>query len=362
MPFETKSEPPGDEADAVETIAADWMIRRDRGLTAGEADELARWLDADRRHARVFRALEFTWELMGEMRTAPAKIVHVTPWFGRARWLPPTLAAAAAVALGLLWSSGRIRLPVGPDQAFATSATTKVGAWRELTLPDRSVVQINTDSEVHVEFTRAERRVRLERGEAHFTVAKNPARPFIVVAGNVELRAVGTAFNVRMREAAVEVLVTEGAVKVRSPETQPSVESDRESSAQSRVPVEVSESASSDVPIVVAGQRLVIAQSSQGIAVTPPTPAIVEPQVIMQALAWQSRRLDFESAPLPRMIAEINRYNQHKLVIADPRLATRRFGGSFPAGDHETFVRLLERNFNVVAHREADRTYLRLGP
>ena len=81
---------------------------------------------------------------------------------------------------------------------------------------------------------------------------------------------------------------------------------------------------------------------------------------VKQALAWQSRRLDFDATPLEEIVAEMNRYNRHKLVIADSRLTTRQFGGSFPAGDYETIVRMLETNFGVVAERKGGETWLRL--
>jgi transmembrane sensor len=51
-------------------------------------------------------------------------------------------------------------------------------------------------------------------GEAHFFVEKDPQRPFVVNAAGIDVRAVGTAFNVRIDPAAVEVLVTEGRVRV----------------------------------------------------------------------------------------------------------------------------------------------------
>jgi len=77
-------------------------------------------------------------------------------------------------------------------------------------------------------------------------------------------------------------------------------------------------------------------------------------------LAWQEHRLDFDATPLVEIVAEINRYNRHKLAIADARLNDQRFGGSFPAGDYETFVRMLEANFGVVAERGSGVTRLRL--
>lgn len=368
------------ELSAIEQVAADWMIQRDHGLTAAQHAELARWLEADERHAAVFKALEATWDLMGEARETPAiaSPSAARPWRSLP-WIPIGLAAAAAIAGALLWSPA-LPFSAWSGARYAASATTEIGALRTLHLPDGSVVQLNTDTGVDVQFTPAERRIRLARGEAHFAVAKNPARPFIVTAGDVEMRAVGTAFNVRLRSAAVEVLVTEGAVKVAATEARSGAEGAGSGNpGEGRkgpgagpdgkpLPGTVEGPAGQNrvdgPPVLTAGHRMVVSLAPAALAqltIAPPEAAAVEPQVIMQALAWQQRRLDFESTPLPEMVAEINRYNPHKLVIADPRLETQRFGGSFPAGDYDTFVRLLETNFGVVAERKGSETFLRLG-
>jgi transmembrane sensor len=372
------------ELSAIEQVAADWIIQRDHGLTAAQEAELARWLAADGRHAAVFAALDATWNLMGEAPAASS----VAPGREERRqrsvaWIPIGLAAAAAVVFGFFWSSPPAYFSAGSNAMFATSATTKIGGFRTLDMPDGSVVQLNTDSRVDVQFTRAERRVRLSRGEAHFTVAKDSARPFFVTAGDIEMRAVGTAFNVRLHAATVEVLVTEGSVQVAAPDAR----SEEQGAPRRAGGLELAETeagrtqgagpevlprpglrlaaageAVAAPPLLTAGQRIVVPLAPRSLVLALPEIAPVEPQAIKQALAWQQRRLDFESMPLPGMVAEINRYNRHKLVIVDSSLEAHRFGGSFPAGDYETFVRLLEANFGVIAERRRGETLLRVGP
>jgi transmembrane sensor len=214
---------------------------------------------------------------------------------------------------------------------------------RTVALPDGSLIQLNTDSAVEVAYTLDERRVALSRGEAHFTVAKNPARPFIVSVAGVDVRVVGTVFNVRLRNAAVDVLVTQGKVRVDSPG----------GAAAGNRP-----SAEEPQAELTAGQKLSIDLHLPAMPLT--KRAELSTVEIKQALAWQSRRLDFDAAPLEEIVAEMNRYNRHKLVVADPRLNSQRFGGSFPAGDCATIVRMLEANFGVVAERVQDETRLRL--
>src|SRR5262249_26695614 len=151
-------------------------------------------------------------------------------------------------------------------------------------------------AEVSVLFTAGERRVRLEKGEAHFQVAKNPARPFIVSAGAVDVRAVGTAFNVKLGAAAVDVLVTEGKVSVLEQGGAPE-------------PVYLTVNQSTTLPLVPA-------------ATAAPVVELAAPDVAAQ-LAWQPRLLDFSATPLRGIVEEFNRHNApYRLAIADPALAS----------------------------------------
>jgi transmembrane sensor len=113
------------------------------------------------------------------------------------------------------------------------------------------------------------------------------------------------------------------------------------------------------VPVLVSGERLVLpvadpAEGTAGPALSATAPAIVREVAaadIQRALAWQERRLEFEDLPLAEVVAEFNRYNRTRIVIADPALHARRFSGTFRADGYEPFVRLLEENFGVVVER-----------
>jgi transmembrane sensor len=222
---------------------------------------------------------------------------------------------------------------------------------------------------VEVQFSSSERRLRLTRGEAHFTVAKNRARPFTVNAGGVDVRAVGTVFNVRLRSAAVEVLVTEGKVMLGDePGERPHPTDAGSASVREAPPHDGSADARRLSPpslanrALAAGEKITIPLVPDSSAVSAPAASVVVPRVeIERTLAWQERRLEFVSAPLAEMVAEFNRYNRRKLVITDAVLAAQRFGGVFRPDDSAGFVRTLEVNFGVVAEQRADETILRLA-
>lgn len=323
--------------------AAAWVLRCDRGLTAAEQDAFSHWLAADPRHGEQLARHRRHWQRLAPLaqwrpehsaRPNPDLLAPPAPRRFALRPAAFTLAfaAAAAIAVGVWWSgSFRVAAPAAnaplPPVAGDVTVTQR-------TLDDGTVVELNRGAELEVAFSPGERRVRLTRGEAHFTVTKNPARPFIVAVGGIDVRAVGTAFNIRFGPAAVEVLVTDGRVQVDEARTGP--ESPRPAA---REPV---------VPELAAGQRAVVSLASQAEA---PRIATLTAGEIERVLAWQHRLLDFTSAPLAEVVAEFNRRNAVQLVVADPELAAVRISASFRSDNIDGFVRLLELGFGARADR-----------
>ncbi len=208
--------------------------------------------------------------------------------------------------------------------------TTTVAGYERARLDDGSTVELNAASDVRVQFTPAERRVNLEAGEAHFAVAHDTARPFIVNAGGISVRAVGTAFNVRYAaDGSVAVTVTEG--KVRIGQDGPA------------------SSATESAPLVSAGERLVLPKNT-----SLPTIEKLTPATLRELLAWQSRLAEFADAPLADVVARFNSRSRVQLVLDDPALANQRIGGTFALDEAEAFVRLLERDGEIIAERRGE--------
>lgn len=355
---ETSKANPGDDGaglDPIELAAAEWLVRHDQGLSAEQEREFDRWLRADERHACLYARLDKTWGLLDRV---PADRLPVPPL--RRNWKPAwtlgSLAAAAALVLAFttLDFSRRSAAPL------AQSAITPVGGFEKIDLPDGSIVRLNTASAVEVTYSATERRVHLVRGEANFVVAKDKSRPFVVRVGQVDVRAVGTVFNVRCNLEAVEVLVTEGKVRVNDATSGRSLlAAAPEAATGAAGPAR--DSTTTEDPLLVAGQRLTLSSTTQPAAAVARVVAVA-PQEASRALAWHSRQVEFSLEPLENVVAEFNRYNRHRLVIGDARLGSQRFGGKFPADDIESFVDLLERNFGVVAERRENETVLRLKP
>lgn len=335
------------EEDAIQSRAAAWLAQRDDGLTEVEAAEFARWQKEDPRHAAAVACLASTWKALQQLREfRPEARAHPDrdllaprPRRRRSRWglALAGIAALAAVALALL--SG---LPFAPGanpgkDAERTLATTEDG-YQRTTLPDGSVLELNASSEVQIAYTATERRLRLVRGEAHFTVAKNQPRPFVVAAGALNVKAVGTAFNVRLRAAAAEVLVTEGRVELDR--ASPGLPAGNDTATIPEPPA--------PPPLLLAGQRAVVALEAQAPGEAPLAVQTVPAEVMREELAWQGPRLVFVETPLAEVVRQFNRRNQVQLVIADRELDGLPVGGSFRPENVEAFVRLLA-NENAIA-------------
>jgi len=329
-----KHEP--DNEEAIGEKAAALLTRRDAGWSPEDAAEFALWRAADSRHEAAVRRFEATQRLLARLPESPAaaelldevealcrprrRITRIGPWLKAAG----ALAAAACVAFAAWTLASR------PQPHSTVSFAAVAGQHRTVDLTDGSTLLLNSGSEVDVEFASTERRVNLRQGEVHFSVAKDEARPFIVAAGAVKVRAVGTAFNVKRDRAAIEVIVTEGKVRVS-----------RDDAAATTSPTAA--------PLfLVAGESAVI-----GVLASDPLPGAgrLAPDAWREKLAWQAPRLEFSNTPLSEVVGRFNRYSRVQLEIGDPELAARPASGTFNADNAEVFVNLLLASGDVRVER-----------
>jgi transmembrane sensor len=196
------------------------------------------------------------------------------------------------------------------NSGVGTVFSTAVGGFDRVLLDDGSVAELTTNSEIRVRLAEGRRDIQLLRGEAHFKVAHDPERPFVVTAARTTVQALGTEFDVRMYERnRVSVLVTEG-----------------------RVAVTGSGTASREVN---AGE---LAMSKAGrINVT-----TADADEIARRLAWRTGWLWFSAQPIREVVSEFNRYSERRLVIVDPELADKRISGRIRLTGVDQFLSALE--------------------
>jgi len=290
---------------SVRAEAAAWLARlRYEGRTAADEAAFRAWLAEDAAHGAAFEALSAAWDAAGAYVRDPAPEPLRSPPTSRLPTRPLTrpltrrvaigagagVVAAVAGVLGWMHMDAAVRYETGP------------GERRQLTLADRSRVTLDGDSALAVRFSGGARRLTLERGRAYFEVAHDRSRPFMARAGDYEVIALGTAFEIDHAPAALSVLLVEGKVAVRS---------DR------------------DEAFLRAGDRIVLKDRSAPLRDRPD---------MARLTAWQRGQLIFDNDRLGDAVAQMARYSSDPMTI-DPALAGRRISGAFSTADPAAFAR-----------------------
>lgn len=346
------SSPMPDQAgqDALVAEAALWQVRRQDGLTVQEEQQFQDWLALDGGRADALQALERVWSGLAELppaavaqlrasvhaqapQTAPARAVRPTqtrssaPSHSATRpgwrsWLPdlsglarPLATAMVAVSMcGAGWLGWR---HWQAQPVFTETYATARGQLLDVTLPDGSLLKLDTATRAEVTLYRDRRLVRLAEGQAMFTVTPDASRPFDVLTGRMQVTVVGTRFSVRntrsgLHQDGVGVQVEEGRVRVTM--------------------LEQGQSAAAPV-LLTAGQYVQSAADGRLQA--------VQQQSSSGAMSWREGRVDFERTPLAQALAEFERYTATGLVIRDPAVAALRVNGSFDLRQAEAFSKTL---------------------
>jgi transmembrane sensor len=319
--------------------ASDWVIKQSFGLSAEEQDTFFEWLAADPEHAELYASRQKTWkhlDILADWR--PEHSLKPNPdlldvaiqrkrrWGKFIRW------SAAILLLGCVFWFTVL------DDAF--SAPTKLSSaefargYERHVLEDGSVVELSLGTQGTVKFSKLNRLVTLESGEAHFTIAKDATRPFVVMANGVVVQAIGTIFNVRMSEGSVDVLVTEGRVKVASRKF--------DEPADDVVPPQ------EPFQELTAGQNTIINLKEED-----PNPVVqtLTETELDSKLTWLKQVINFDAAPLSDIVFEFNRRNYRKIVIEDPSIESTKLSVTIRPNNIDDFVDLLELTSNIRAER-----------
>lgn len=321
----------------IEATAARWVARRDAGLSPSDAEELQRWIEADPRHRDALGFYDSAWLALAEPARQGAsdalelQLAALSRQRQRRRVAAGTAACAVLLAIGMArWDRSSTTLDPGGSTALVLRPDRQ-------TLPDGTEVDLKSSARVTVSYSATHRRVVLEQGEAYFSVQKDPARPFIVSAGNLEVRAVGTAFSVQMNPSAVEVLVTQGKVEV-------------DKAAGPTPPVAP---VSLGAPVALeAGKRVVVERAAS--MIDPPKVSAVPVTELEERLAWRNPRLEFTRTRLVEAVELLNLHapaSAPRLAVDDGDVAAMRITGVFRADNTDAFVMLLEGAFGVQAER-----------
>lgn len=347
---------------SMEKVAVDaarfFARRQSDDFSSADKRKFNDWLDESEENRSVFGAYQELWEEIGEasadadiMAMRNAALAGKPQQNGRRFW-SHGMAIAASIVL-VVFSLSFFLLPsiqsaqqgdqsklpslvkaANPGAgARPTIYRTQTGQQSTINLVDGSTIELNTDSILQVNYDEQSRQLVLLRGEAYFNVAKDPSRPFFVIANDKRVTAVGTEFSVRLDKDRVRVNLVEGIVSV-----------DRANSNGEFLP-----DVGNDAQVMHAGEQLIAIERQ------PFKKAVTDTEV---ATSWRRGRVVFENEPLSRVVPELNRYTSRKLVIGSESLADLRVSGSFRAGSSDNFARTLEVTFPVKADVSADRVVL----
>jgi transmembrane sensor len=339
-------------ANSIKTIAADWTARRDAGLSPAESAQLQAWLDADPQHREALARCGSTWSALDRPYQAGAADDLLQAVEARVRRRRRNRIASTVAGLTMLLVAGVAWRTVATSESNPSLELRRPGIANVITpprqtLPDGSIVELNGGAEITSDFSARLRRVVLQKGEAHFQVTKDPSRAFVVVVGDVEVRAVGTAFSVQRGRANVEVLVTSGEValdkhgKISAPA----------SGAAEGEPLQT-------IATLSPGYRAVVAFAAADH--TPPQIDILAADDLRERLAWRAPQLEFSGTPLSEAVTLLNEQADKaaavgqpapRYVVGDSEIGAVRLSGLFRVDNTESFVRLLKHGFGIEAEQ-----------
>jgi transmembrane sensor len=347
-----------------------WLVAIEEGLAEDERRKLEEWLASDPRHEEALRQLARVWGAFDALAEL-AEIFPLDRYRARRTWPSllkiGTVAATAAGVAALGWylmagfvapnnpdpilvSLPELRGTAAPgaaaDRAGAAqrSYETAVGEQLSARLPDGSVITLNTNTLLDVDYSDSQRLVTLRRGEASFNVISD-TRPFRVFARTTAVQAVGTIFNVQLDASdRVEVTVSEGRVRVTVPDRQPLPRPPGVETRDAPVPPGVDMT-------VAAGELAVIDGPDEAVR-------RMDALEIESRLAWQQGMLVFRGAPLEAVLADVSRYTTVKFTIADDSIRSKRVGGYFRTGDVDGLLVALRESFDIEPRRVGDEIVL----
>ncbi|MBY8824913.1 FecR family protein [Sphingomonas colocasiae] len=326
-------------------IAAKWALRHEDGpLRAEEQHAFEQWIAADATHALAWE--DVNWALDAPARHAASpELLDIRSAALTARAVEPrrsprylaVLASVAAATIIALLASPLVpdnptpggQMGASPEQNGAVYRTA-IGERSSITLPDGSVVTLDTDSELHVDFNGHRRGLNLVRGQALFEVAK-ATRPFVVNARGRMITALGTRFNVRIDGPKVRVALLHGLVRVDA----------------AMQPTGKGKSARMPETVMRAGEIMEASDTRQSVAVAPN---------VEQAASWKTGQLVFNDTPLASAVAEINRYTVQPIAIADVAVENYRISGVFRSADPRQFAVSMTEILPVRVHFREDGT------
>ena len=317
--------------------ASRWLVKLEEGLSEQDKAALTLWLKNEFNRT-TFMEMVTLWDKMSVLSQLSDIVPH-TPESAHAPRRRYLAMAASILLVGLLsWQGSHYFQAYFPNQNesveaatpnYSLQASTKAGEQKTISLEDGSTLWLNTNSQVSIAFTNTKRVIQLIQGELHIDVAKEPMRPLNVLAAGKVMEAVGTAFNVQYHRGDLELLVTEGIVKVNSFSLE-----DKKVITRPKV------NQNAQAMVLTKGQKSLLSMPKSEIE------AVSQDEMASQ-LSWREGKLVFRGDSLLHVIDEVSRYTDREIVLGDTSLASLKVSGLFNTNDVDALLAALADNLDI---------------
>lgn len=328
--------PPKKSSQAIKAEAAQWFAKlRAPHCDADTQAAFEAWVKASPAHELAYEQCAALWlmtnglradeDIKRELDAARSQVELAHGRKDQRKFYQPTIKKLVQIAALVLIGIGFI---ISANLFEEDGYSTGVGEQRLIQLADGSTAMLNTDTKIHVNFSNGRRRIELVQGEAYFDVAKDPKRPFEVLAANNVVRAVGTEFNVALLDHLLSVDVAEGVVAFEA----------------------IAENKQALTTHINVGERIAYHKGDKS--------TTIEAAHLERISAWQEHKIYFNGSNLAEAVTEYNRYTKDTITIVDEVLSQQKITGIFNVGDLDTFIFSLEQALNVRVERKPGKVLL----
>jgi len=329
--------------------ATKWISRLDRKLSEEEEKSLKKWLASTPANLEVLLEVAHLWDKMNELTRLADLFPQSITVEKRSNYFPLAALAASIVVIfsAAIFFNTSEHLQHDHNQSSTVVSSQKIfrtdiGESKTIRLPDASTIVLNTDTHAEIQFTPEARIIKLKQGEINVDVAHDKSRPLSVIAEGKIIQAVGTVFNVEIREDSVELIVTDGKVLIA-----PVKEELTDSTYINDIDVDKFQLPDTSVA-VSKGEKINIKLTGQQDEMV----LKVDPIDIAASLSWRQGNLIFRGEYLADAMAEISRYSDVDIRLDEnDNLKQIRIAGMFRTGDIPGLLNMLEQNFNIHSER-----------
>ncbi|WP_135212674.1 FecR family protein [Vitreimonas flagellata] len=299
-----------------EREAARWIaLLEGEDVTLKDHQRFRIWLAKSELNRRAHESVSRTWDTLDLARgRVPIPANDIPPSPDRRRLLVGLSVGGAVLAAGI---AVPLLLPDG--EVYAST----IAEHRVVDLPDGGKVTLSADTRVRITYSDELRLAHLERGEALFEIAPDPARPFVMKTKFGEVRTLGTSFVTRLSPDNARTTVLSGVIEA----------SNRGSSTPQRV---------------IANEEIILGRNQV-------ERVVLDADAAARRIAWRDGMLSFDGETLVEAAREIERQTGQSFVIVGDELRDLRVGGYIRA-DADAFVEMLTETFQVEARPSQNQT------